>query len=195
VRGRPVSPLGEGWDEGASRLPLGEGWGEGAPPLPLGEGWGEGRPFVTIKLAPNVPDIARIARAAVEAGADAITAVNTMPGMVIDAASGRPVLSNRVGGISGPALKPIALRAVYEIAQAAPGVSIIGTGGVSTGQDAAEMLMAGRDGGRRRLGCLVPRRGGLRPDQRRAGRVYGAAWLSHRGVAAPRQHPARLRRD
>jgi dihydroorotate dehydrogenase len=141
--GAPRLPLGEGWDEGASRLPLGEGWGEGAPPLPLGEGWGEGRPFVTIKLAPNVPDIARIARAAVEAGADAITAVNTMPGMVIDAASGRPVLSNRVGGISGPALKPIALRAVYEIAQAAPGVSIIGTGGVSTGQDAAEMLMAG----------------------------------------------------
>jgi len=98
---------------------------------------------VSIKLAPNVPDIARIARAVVEAGADAITAVNTMPGMIIDAASGRPVLSNKVGGVSGPALKPIALRAVYEIAQAVPGVPIIGTGGVSTGQDAAEMLMAG----------------------------------------------------
>jgi dihydroorotate dehydrogenase (NAD+) catalytic subunit len=97
---------------------------------------------VTIKLAPNVPDIARIAAAVVEAGADAITAINTMPGMVIDAASGRPLLHNRVGGISGPALKPIALRCVYEIAQAVS-VPIIGTGGVSTGQDAAEMLMAG----------------------------------------------------
>lgn len=97
---------------------------------------------LSIKLAPNVPDIARIARAVVEAGADAITAVNTMPGMVIDAASGRPVLSNKVGGVSGQALKPIALRAVFEIAQAVD-VPIIGTGGVTTGQDAAEMLMAG----------------------------------------------------
>ncbi|GIK41376.1 MAG: dihydroorotate dehydrogenase [Chloroflexota bacterium] len=97
---------------------------------------------VAVKLAPNVPDIARIAAAVVEAGADAITAVNTMPGMVIDAVSGRPILSNRVGGISGPALKPIALRCVYEIAQAVS-VPIIGTGGVSTGRDAAEMLMAG----------------------------------------------------
>ncbi len=97
---------------------------------------------ISVKLAPNVPDIARIARAVVEAGADAITAVNTMPGMVIDAASGRPVLSNKVGGVSGPALKPIALRAVFEIAQAVD-VPIIGTGGVTTGQDAAEMLMAG----------------------------------------------------
>jgi dihydroorotate dehydrogenase (NAD+) catalytic subunit len=97
---------------------------------------------LSIKLAPNVPDIARIAAAVVEAGADAITAINTMPGMVIDAVSGQPVLHNRVGGISGPALKPIALRCVYEIAQAVS-VPIIGTGGVSTGQDAAEMLMAG----------------------------------------------------
>jgi dihydroorotate dehydrogenase (NAD+) catalytic subunit len=97
---------------------------------------------VAIKLAPNVPDIARIAAAVVEAGADAITAINTMPGMVIDAASGQPILANRVGGISGPALKPIALRCVYEIAQAMA-VPIIGTGGVSSGQDAAEMLMAG----------------------------------------------------
>jgi dihydroorotate dehydrogenase (NAD+) catalytic subunit len=97
---------------------------------------------VSVKLAPNVPDIARIARAVVAAGADAITAVNTMPGMVIDATSGRPVLSNKVGGVSGPALKPIALRAVFEIAQAVD-VPIIGAGGVSTGQDAAEMLMAG----------------------------------------------------
>lgn len=97
---------------------------------------------ISIKLAPNVPDIARIAAAVVEAGADAITAINTMPGMIIDPVSSRPLLYNRVGGISGPALKPIALRCVYEIAQAVS-APIIGTGGVSTGQDAAEMLMAG----------------------------------------------------
>ncbi len=97
---------------------------------------------ISIKLAPNVPNIARIAAAVVEAGADAITAINTMPGMVIDATSGKALLHNRVGGISGPALKPIALRCVYEIAQAVS-VPIIGTGGVSTGQDAAEMLLAG----------------------------------------------------
>lgn len=97
---------------------------------------------VAVKLAPNVPDIARIAAAVVEAGADAITAINTMPGTVLDPVSGQPILSNRVGGISGPALKPIALRCVYEIAQAVT-VPIIGTGGVTTGQDAAEMLMVG----------------------------------------------------
>jgi dihydroorotate dehydrogenase (NAD+) catalytic subunit len=97
---------------------------------------------VAVKLAPNIPGIARIAAAVVEAGADAITAVNTMPGMIINAEAGRPVLSNRVGGISGPALKPIALRCVYEIAKAVR-APIIGTGGVTTGRDAAEMLMAG----------------------------------------------------
>jgi dihydroorotate dehydrogenase (NAD+) catalytic subunit len=97
---------------------------------------------ISVKLAPNVASIARIALAVVEAGADAITAINTMPGMVIDADAGCPVLSNRSGGISGPALKPIALRCVAEIAQAVD-VPIIGTGGVTTGRDAAEMLMAG----------------------------------------------------
>jgi len=96
---------------------------------------------VVVKLAPNVPDIARIAAAVVEAGAAAITAINTMPGMVIDVASGQPILSNRVGGISGPALKPIALRCVYEIARPCPCRSL--HSGVSTGRDAAEMLMAG----------------------------------------------------
>ncbi len=97
---------------------------------------------IAVKLAPNVPSIARIAQAVVTAGADAITAVNTMPGMAIDVEAGRPVLANRVGGISGPALKPIALRAVYEISRAVR-VPVIGTGGVMTGRDAAEMLLAG----------------------------------------------------
>jgi dihydroorotate dehydrogenase (NAD+) catalytic subunit len=95
-----------------------------------------------IKLSPNVPDIAAIARAVAAAGADALTAINTMPGMVIDAETGSPVLANRTGGISGPALKPIALRCVYEIA-ACVGIPVIGTGGVLTGTDVVEMLSAG----------------------------------------------------
>lgn len=97
---------------------------------------------IAIKLAPNVPDIGRIAQSVMEAGADLITAINTMPGMVIDADASHPVLHNRTGGISGPALKPIALRCVAEIAQHVD-VPIIGTGGVLTGRDAVEMLMVG----------------------------------------------------
>ncbi len=97
---------------------------------------------IAVKLAPNVPDIGRIAQAVEAAGADVITAVNTMPGMVIDPEAAQPVLSNRTGGISGPALKPIALRCVAEIAQSVS-LPIIGTGGVLTGRDAVEMLMAG----------------------------------------------------
>ena len=97
---------------------------------------------ISVKLAPNVPNIGRIAAAVVDAGADAITAINTMPGMVIDAEASQPILSNRTGGISGPALKPIALRCVAEIAKTVD-VPIIGTGGVITGMDAIEMVMAG----------------------------------------------------
>lgn len=97
---------------------------------------------ISVKLAPNVPDIGRIAQSVVDAGADVITAINTMPGMVIDVTAGRPVLHNRTGGLSGPALKPIALRCVAEISQHVD-VPIIGTGGVLTGQDAIEMIMAG----------------------------------------------------
>jgi dihydroorotate dehydrogenase (NAD+) catalytic subunit len=95
-----------------------------------------------VKLSPNVPSISAVARAVVDAGADALTAINTMPGMLIDAESGAPVLANVTGGISGPALKPIALRCVFEAAGAVD-VPIIGTGGVISGTDAAEMIMAG----------------------------------------------------
>lgn len=95
-----------------------------------------------VKLSPHVHNIGAIARAVVEAGADAITAVNTMPGMLVDPESGAPVLANGTGGISGPALKPIALRCVYEIS-AAVRVPIVGTGGVLSGTDAVEMLSAG----------------------------------------------------
>jgi dihydroorotate dehydrogenase (NAD+) catalytic subunit len=98
---------------------------------------------VIVKLAPNTPSIVRIARAVVNAGADAICAINTMPGMVIDTESGQTILANRSGGLSGPMLKPIALKCVYDIAKACPQTPIIGTGGVTTGVDAVEMIMAG----------------------------------------------------
>lgn len=97
---------------------------------------------VVVKLAPNVADLARIAQAVVDAGANAICAINTMPGLLVDAESGRPILSNRSGGVSGAALKPIALYAVDQIARAVR-VPIIGTGGVASATDAIEMLSAG----------------------------------------------------
>jgi dihydroorotate dehydrogenase (NAD+) catalytic subunit len=97
---------------------------------------------VIVKLAPNVPSIGRIAAAVVDEGADAICAINTMPGMVIELESGLPVLANRSGGVSGPALRPIAVNAVYQVAEAVD-VPIIGTGGVSSGADAIEMISAG----------------------------------------------------
>jgi dihydroorotate dehydrogenase (NAD+) catalytic subunit len=95
-----------------------------------------------VKLSPNVADIAAIARAVATAGADGITAINTMPGMLVDAESGAPVLAYGTGGISGAALKPIALRCVHEIT-AAVVLPVIGTGGVLTGTDAVEMISAG----------------------------------------------------
>ena len=98
---------------------------------------------VIVKLAPNVPSIARIARAVVAAGADALCVINTMPGLLIDAESGQAILANRSGGLSGPMLKPIALKCVYDVYRACPGIPIIGTGGVTTGQDVIEMIMAG----------------------------------------------------
>ena len=98
---------------------------------------------VIVKLAPNVPSVGRMARAVVDAGADALCAVNTMPGMVIDVESGQPILANRSGGLSGPAIKPIAVKCVYDIHKACPHTPMIGVGGVTCGADAIEMIMAG----------------------------------------------------
>ncbi|MFH1721718.1 MAG: dihydroorotate dehydrogenase [Candidatus Altiarchaeota archaeon] len=96
-----------------------------------------------VKLTPNVPDIKSIAKAVAEAGADGITAINSVgPGMKINVESAKPILSNNSGGLSGPAIKPIAIRCVYDIFDVVD-VPIIGTGGITTGLDAAEMLMAG----------------------------------------------------
>lgn len=97
---------------------------------------------VIVKLTPLVTDIAEIARAVVDAGADALTVANTVPGMAIDIRRRRPALSWGQGGLSGPAIKPIALRLVY-LTAAAVDVPIIGCGGIATGEDAVEFLMAG----------------------------------------------------
>jgi dihydroorotate dehydrogenase (NAD+) catalytic subunit len=97
---------------------------------------------VIVKLSPNVTDITTIARAMEMAGADAIAAINTVAGMVIDVNCGQPILANRVGGLSGPAIRPIAVRCVYEIYQAVD-IPIVGLGGVVDGRDAVEMIMAG----------------------------------------------------
>ena len=96
-----------------------------------------------IKLSPNVPNIGAVAKAAQDAGADAICAVNTSgPGMSIDVNTGKKMLGFGMGGISGEALKPLALRTVYDIYEFVD-IPIIGTGGVSTGEDALQMIMAG----------------------------------------------------
>lgn len=96
-----------------------------------------------VKLAPMVTDIVAVARAVVEAGADVLTVANTLPGMAIDVEGRRPRLGNVVGGLSGPAIKPVALRLVWEVAGALPAVPVLGMGGISSAEDALEFLLAG----------------------------------------------------
>lgn len=100
------------------------------------------RKTLIVKLSPNVTDIAEIARAAEGAGADAVSLINTLLGMAIDARTRRPVLSTVTGGLSGPAVKPVALRMVWQVAQAV-GIPVIGLGGIMTATDAIEFLLAG----------------------------------------------------
>ncbi len=95
------------------------------------------------KLSPNVTDLTEIAAAALGAGAEALTLVNTVMGMAIDPATGRPRLGNGGGGLSGPAIHPVAVRAVFECRAAFPEAPILGVGGVASGEDAAELLVAG----------------------------------------------------
>jgi len=98
---------------------------------------------IVIKLSPNAQNIGAIAKGCEEAGADGICAINTIgPGMIIDPFLRAPVLQNKVGGVSGRAIKPIALKCVWDIAKQV-NIPIIGTGGIETGQDAIEMVMAG----------------------------------------------------
>lgn len=95
-----------------------------------------------VKLSPNVTDIAEIARAVEAAGADCISMINTLVGMTIDLKARRPFLANVTGGLSGPAIRPIALRLVYRVAQVV-GIPIVGIGGIASTEDALEFLMAG----------------------------------------------------
>jgi len=97
---------------------------------------------ILVKLTPNTSDIAEIAIAVAEAGADAITAINTLKGIAIDCAQRRPLLGNIIGGLSGPAIKPVALYMVYQIAGAVA-VPVIGCGGITAAGDAIECIMAG----------------------------------------------------
>jgi dihydroorotate dehydrogenase (NAD+) catalytic subunit len=97
---------------------------------------------VWVKLTPNVSDITGIGTAAESGGADAVVAINTIKGMAIDIESGYPVLGNRSGGLSGKAVKPVAVKCVYDL-YAALEIPIIGVGGISSWQDAVEIMMAG----------------------------------------------------
>ncbi len=97
---------------------------------------------VIVKLSPNVTDITLIARAVEEAGADAVSLINTLIGMAIDHRSRRPRIANVIGGLSGPAIKPVALRMVYQVAQAVS-VPVIGIGGIETTEDVLEFMLAG----------------------------------------------------
>ena len=96
-----------------------------------------------VKLTPNVTDIVPIAKAAVDGGADALSMINTLVGMRIDICTGEPILANRTGGVSGPAILPIGLSFVWRVRQALPDIPIIGIGGIDSGEKALEYLYAG----------------------------------------------------
>lgn len=97
---------------------------------------------VIVKLSPNVTDVTLMARAVEEAGADGVSLINTLIGMAIDLKSRRPRLANVIGGLSGPAIKPVALRMVYQVAQVV-NIPIIGIGGITSSEDAMEFMLAG----------------------------------------------------
>jgi dihydroorotate dehydrogenase (NAD+) catalytic subunit len=132
---------------------------------------------VFAKLSPNVTDLVEIAAAAIDAGATGLTLVNTVMGLVVDASTRAPRLGAGGGGLSGPPIKPIALRAVWEVSRALPGVPIIGTGGVTTGEGAAEMLLAGASAVGVGTATFLDPRATLRIVHELA------AWCAHNGVA------------
>jgi dihydroorotate dehydrogenase (NAD+) catalytic subunit len=98
---------------------------------------------VLAKLTADVTDLVAVARAVVEAGADGLTLINTLLGMAVDVHRRRPLLAAGTGGLSGPAIRPVAVRCTWQVAQALPGVPIVGTGGILTAEDAAEFLLVG----------------------------------------------------
>jgi dihydroorotate dehydrogenase (NAD+) catalytic subunit len=130
------------------------------------------------KLSPNVTDLPEIAAAALAAGAQGVTLVNTLMGLALDPGTGRPRLGGGGGGLSGPALHPVAVRAVYDCRAALPDAVIIGSGGVATGEDAAEMLVAGANAVQVGTATFV--------DPRAPARVLQELqrWCGHNGVTA-----------
>lgn len=130
------------------------------------------------KLSPNVPDICEIAGAALDAGAESLTLVNTLLGMSIDLDRRRPALGGVGGGLSGPAVHPVAVRAVWECREAFPAAGIVGVGGVMTGTDAVELLLAGADAVQVGTATFC--------DPRAPWRVLGEVerWCRRRGVGA-----------
>lgn len=145
------------------------------------------KPVIT-KLSPNVTDIVEIARAAEEAGSDGLSLVNTFLAMAVDIETRRPMIANVFGGLSGPAIKPIALRMVYQVASAVR-IPVIGIGGISSGRDALEFMTAGASAVQVGTANLVD------PDA--AGRVVEetAAWCDAHGVARVRDIIGSLRTD
>ncbi|MCM3665694.1 dihydroorotate dehydrogenase [Mesobacillus subterraneus] len=97
---------------------------------------------VYVKLSPNVSDIVKIARAVEEGGADGLTMINTLLGMRIDLTTGQPILANKTGGLSGPSIKPVAIRMIYEVSQQVS-IPIIGMGGIQSAEDVVEFFLAG----------------------------------------------------
>ena len=143
------------------------------------------RPLI-VKLTPNVTDMVSIARSIVDSGADALSAVNTYVGMSLDLETGHPVLANVTGGLSGPAIRPLALHAVYTVSRAVP-VPVIASGGVMSGEDAIEFILAGA------AAVQVGTLNFLRPDAGRAVLSGMETYLRRRGLArltdlGPRAH-------
>jgi dihydroorotate dehydrogenase (NAD+) catalytic subunit len=101
---------------------------------------------IIAKLTPDVTDITKIAQGVIDSGADALALINTVLGMVINLETMKPHLGGKTGGLSGPAIRPIAVRAVYQVHSAMPQVPILGMGGVASGRDALEMILAGASG-------------------------------------------------
>jgi dihydroorotate dehydrogenase (NAD+) catalytic subunit len=101
---------------------------------------------IIAKLSPDVTDLPAIARGVVDAGADALALINTVLGMVINLDSMRPHLGGKTGGLSGPAIRPVAVRAIYQVHAALPQIPILGMGGVTSGRDALELILAGASG-------------------------------------------------
>ena len=98
---------------------------------------------IIAKLSPDVTDIVAIAKAVIDAGVDGLALINTLLGMVIDINFMKPKLAGKTGGLSGPAIRPVAVRAIYQVHQAFPNIPIVGMGGVATGRDAFELVLAG----------------------------------------------------